>query len=144
MLFRQAAKTFNWKLDNGAIATMWKGGCIIKSAFLGDIKKAFERDAQLENLLFDEFFLQAIDRCLKSWRLTVSEAVMLGIPIPTLTSSLSFYDGYRCANLPANLLQAQRDYFGAHTFEYLEQPGVFHHYNWTGTGGTVSSSTYNA
>jgi 6-phosphogluconate dehydrogenase len=144
MLFRQAAKTYNWSLNNGAIAMMWKGGCIIRSAFLSDIKRAFDRDSQLENLLFDEFFRDAINKCQASWRLVLAESIMLGIPTPAMSTAMAFYDGYRSEMLPANLLQAQRDYFGAHTFEYLDEPGKFHHVNWTGHGGATSSSSYQA
>jgi 6-phosphogluconate dehydrogenase len=117
---------------------------LLISAFLGDIEKAFERNPDLENLLFDDFFRTALTKCQPSWRLILSETILLGLPTPALSSALSFYDGYRCANLPANLLQAQRDYFGAHTFELLEQPGQFVHVNWTGQGGNTSASNYKA
>ena len=144
MLFRSVSQKFGWKLNYGAIATMWKGGCIIRSAFLSDIKRAFDSDSTLENLLFDAFFRDAIARCQNGWRKVLAEAILLGIPVPALSSALAFYDGYRCERLPANLLQAQRDYFGAHTFEFLRQPGVFHHVNWTGEGGSVASTNYQA
>ncbi|PJF17232.1 6-phosphogluconate dehydrogenase, decarboxylating [Paramicrosporidium saccamoebae] len=144
MLFSEASKTFNWNLNMGAIATMWKGGCIIKSAFLGDIRKAFDRNPNLENLLFDSFFTQALAQAHPSWRLILSESILIGLPVPALSSALAFYDGYRCERLPANLLQAQRDYFGAHTFELLDNPGVYKHVNWTGQGGTTSSTNYQA
>lgn len=111
---------------------------------MGDIKQAFDRNPGLENLLFDEFFMTALAQCQKSWRLVLAEAVLLGIPTPALSSALAFYDGYRTEKLPANLLQAQRDYFGAHTFEYLDAPGTFHHVNWTGQGGSASATTYQA
>lgn len=143
MLFKQAALTHGWTLNNGAIAMMWRGGCIIQSAFLDDIKNAFDKNSDLENLLFDPFFCSALEKCQNSWRRVIIEAIMLGIPMPAMSTALAFYDGLRSELLPANLLQAQRDYFGAHTFEYLDQPGVFHHYNWTGQGGSTSSTTYN-
>ena len=114
------------------------------SAFLGDIKRAFDRDPDLESLLFDKFFTMSLTQCQKSWRLLLAEAILLGIPTPALSSALAFYDGYRTKALPANLLQAQRDMFGAHTFEYLDAPGTFHHVNWTGQGGSTSSTTYDA
>jgi len=144
MLLREAAREFNWHLNYAGIALMWRGGCIIRSAFLGDIKNAYTKDPKLENLLFDDFFKSAIGRCQDSWRRVVSQASLLGIPVPAFSTALSFYDGYRTARLPANLLQAQRDYFGAHTFEYNDKPGQWVHVNWTGRGGNVSASTYNA
>ncbi|KAG1686339.1 6-phosphogluconate dehydrogenase, decarboxylating [Nymphon striatum] len=144
MLLREAAKQFDWKLNYGGIALMWRGGCIIRSVFLGNIKEAFDKNPNLVNLLLDDFFKQAIMRCQNSWRKVVSSAVMLGIPTPCFSTALSFYDGYRNEILPANLLQAQRDYFGAHTYELLSNPGTFIHTNWTGHGGNVSSSTYQA
>lgn len=144
MLLREAAKENNWHLNNAGIALMWRGGCIIRSAFLGDIKNAYTKNPQLENLLFDQFFKSAIERCQESWRRVVAQATMMGVPVPAFSTALSFFDGYRTARLPANLLQAQRDYFGAHTFEYEAMPGKFHHVNWTGRGGNVSASTYNA
>ncbi|XP_077459027.1 6-phosphogluconate dehydrogenase, decarboxylating [Stigmatopora argus] len=144
MLLRQAAKEFGWSLNYGAIALMWRGGCIIRSVFLGKIKEAFDRDSELQNLLLDSFFSDAVHKCQESWRRAVSTGVQHGIPMPCFTTALSFYDGYRHQMLPANLLQAQRDYFGAHTYELLTQPGRFIHTNWTGHGGNVSSSSYNA
>ncbi|TSR39591.1 Kinesin-like protein KIF1B [Bagarius yarrelli] len=144
MLLRQAAKEFGWSLNYGGIALMWRGGCIIRSVFLGKIKEAFDRDTELQNLLLDSFFRKAVQDCQESWRRVVSTGVQLGIPMPSFTTALSFYDGYRHAMLPANLLQAQRDYFGAHTYELLSNPGNFIHTNWTGHGGNVSSTSYNA
>lgn len=145
MLMQSAAQEYHWKLNFGSIALMWRGGCIIRSKFLGEIKKAYERNPDLTNLLFDPFFKQEIMRCEEGWRKVVSEAALLGIPIPCFSTALSFFDGYRTPHLPANLLQAQRDYFGAHTYERLDRPrGEFFHTNWTGTGGKVSSSSYNA
>lgn len=144
MLLSQAAKEYNWNLNFSDIARMWKGGCIIRSAFLNDIRKAYEGNPALPNLLLDPFFSSAITKYQGSWRRVLAEAIMLGIPIPAFSSALAFYDGYRCARLPANLLQAQRDYFGAHTFELEGQPGTFHHVNWTGSGGNVTSTSYQA
>jgi len=144
MLLREAAKKFNWNLNYGQIALMWRGGCIIRSVFLGNIKQAFTKNPQLTNLLLDKFFMDAITECQTSWRYVLSNVVLLGIPTPAFSTALAFYDGYRSAHLPANLIQAQRDYFGAHTYELLEKPGDWIHTNWTGKGGNVSSSTYNA
>lgn len=145
MLMRAAANEYGWNLNYGSIALMWRGGCIIRSRFLGDIKAAFDKKPDLTNLLLDPFFTAAIDTGQHDWRRIVSEAFLCGIPVPALSSALSFYDSYREERLPANLLQAQRDYFGAHTYERIDRPrGEFTHTNWTGTGGTVSSSTYNA
>ena len=145
MLMRAAASEYGWDLNYGGIALMWRGGCIIRSRFLGDIKAAFDKNPDLINLLLDPFFTSAIDTNQHGWRSIVSQASLCGIPVPALSSALSFYDGYREDRLPANLLQAQRDYFGAHTYERLDKlRGEFAHTNWTGTGGTVSSSTYNA
>uniref|UniRef100_H2ZK97 6-phosphogluconate dehydrogenase, decarboxylating n=1 Tax=Ciona savignyi TaxID=51511 RepID=H2ZK97_CIOSA len=144
MLMREAAKEFKWKLNYGGIALMWRGGCIIRSAFLGKIKDAFDKNANLTNLLMDDFFKAAITNAQPGWRRVLSAAVMNGIPTPCLSTALSFYDGYRLEKLPANLIQAQRDYFGAHTYELLSEPGKFHHTNWTGHGGNISSSSYNA
>jgi len=122
---------------------MWRGGCIIRSAFLGKIKEAFDSDPQLSNLLVAPYFVQVMADCQGAWRRTVARAVTAGIPVPAMSSALSFFDGYRSEKLPANLLQAQRDYFGAHTYERTDKPaGEFFHTNWTGTGGNVSSSTY--
>lgn len=144
MLMREAAKEFDWNLNYGGIALMWRGGCIIRSAFLGNIKEAYTRNPQLSNLLLDDFFKKAIEKGQQSWRQVVSQAVLWGVPVPALSAALAFYDGYRAEKLPANLLQAQRDYFGAHTYELLGKEGKFVHTNWTGTGGNVSASTYQA
>jgi 6-phosphogluconate dehydrogenase len=122
---------------------MWRGGCIIRSVFLGNIKEAFEADADLENLLLNDFFKDAIHKAQAGWRRTVIKSIEIGVPTPCFSTALSFYDSYRTEVLPANLLQAQRDYFGAHTYERLDKPrGEFFHTNWTGKGGDVSSSTY--
>jgi 6-phosphogluconate dehydrogenase len=142
MLLQSAAHEYKWKLNYGSIALMWRGGCIIRSAFLGKIKDAFDKNPSLKNLLLDDFFKNAFAKCQDSLRRVVSTAVMMGIPTQTFCAALNFYDGYRSAVLPANLLQAQRDYFGAHTYERLDKPGTFVHTNWTGHGGRVSSSTY--
>jgi 6-phosphogluconate dehydrogenase len=145
MLLREAAKEYSWDLNYGNIALMWRGGCIIRSVFLGDIKNAFEKNPQLSNLLLDDYFKGLIDQCQEAWRRVISKAVEIGVPVPAFSTALCFYDGYRSARLPANLLQAQRDYFGAHTYERTDKPrGEFFHTNWTGHGGDVSSSTYNA
>lgn len=144
MLLREAAKVHNWNLNYGGIALMWRGGCIIRSAFLGNIKLAYEKNPKLSNLLLDDFFAKAVREGQQSARLVVSAAVTMGIPTPALSSALAFYDGFRMARLPANLLQAQRDYFGAHTYELLGKEGKFVHTNWTGHGGNVSASTYDA
>lgn len=144
MLMREASQTYGWNLNFGAIALMWRGGCIIRSRFLGDIKKAYDKDPALKNLLLDAFFRKAITNSQAGWRKSVSRSAEWGIPTPCFSTALSYFDGYRCARLPANLLQAQRDYFGAHTFERTDKPkGEFFHNNWTGTGGNISSSTYN-
>ena len=145
MLMREAANEYGWNLNYGGIALMWRGGCIIRSAFLGKITEAYETTPDLRNLLLDDYFRAAIDRSQASWRRVVATAVELGVPVPALSTALAFYDGYRSARLPANLLQAQRDYFGAHTYERVDAPrGQFFHTNWTGRGGKVSSSTYTA
>jgi 6-phosphogluconate dehydrogenase len=145
MLMKAAAKENNWNLNYGGIALMWRGGCIIRSRFLGKIKDAFDSNAHLQNLLMDPYFKGEIDRCQAGWRKVVAAAVNAGIPVPAFSTALAFFDGYRSARLPANLLQAQRDYFGAHTYERLDKPrGEFFHTNWTGKGGTTASSTYNA
>ena len=144
MLLRAAAKEFGWNLNMGGIALMWRGGCIIRSRFLGEIKEAFDKNPGIENLLLDSFFSEALNRYQASWRKAVGRAVEMGVATPTFSTGLAFFDGYRTARLPANLLQAQRDYFGAHTYERTDQPrGQFFHTNWTGHGGRVSSSTYN-
>jgi 6-phosphogluconate dehydrogenase len=143
MLMRQAATEYGWKLNYGGIALMWRGGCIIRSAFLDKIKLAFDRNPSLENLLLDDFFRAAIDQAQFGWRKVVAKAAELGIPTPAFASALAYYDGYRSSRLPANLLQAQRDYFGAHTYERVDKPrGEFFHTDWTGRGGKVSSQSY--
>ena len=144
-LMRAAAKTKGWNLNYGGIALMWRGGCIIRSAFLGRIREAFDKDPALENLLLDEYFCETMRSLLPAWRETVALAVRSGVPMPAFSSALSWFDGYTCENLPANLLQAQRDYFGAHTYERVDAPrGEFFHTNWTGRGGDTASSSYNA
>ncbi len=145
MLMRAAAKEHDWNFNMGGIALMWRGGCIIRSRFLGKIKEAFDKNAELDNLLLDSFFCGALNNYQASWRTAVKAALDLGIATPAFGSALAFFDGYRTARVPANLLQAQRDYFGAHMYERADQPrGQFFHSNWTGSGGRVSSSTYNA
>ena len=145
MLLRAAAKENGWNLNMGGIALMWRGGCIIRSRFLGKIKEAFDKDRALTNLLLDSFFSAAINTYQDSWRKALTHAIALGVPTPAFSTALAFFDGYRAERLPANLLQAQRDYFGAHTYERVDGPrGKFVHTNWTGTGGKISSSTYNA
>lgn len=144
MLMQAAAEEHGWNLNYGGIAQMWRGGCIIRSAFLDDIKAAFDKDSNLGNLLLDDYFSTQIHNAQQNWRKVVCEAVTQGIPVPAMSSALSFYDGYRNARLPANLLQAQRDYFGAHTYQLINGDNQWHHTNWTGSGGNVSSSTYNA
>jgi 6-phosphogluconate dehydrogenase len=143
LLMREAAKEYRWNLNNGGIALMWRGGCIIRSAFLGKIKEAFDRNPELENLLLDPFFTAVIEDAQASWRRVVAAAVNNGVSVPAFSSALAYFDGYRSERLPANLLQAQRDYFGAHTYERLDKNrGEFFHTNWTGHGGTTSASTY--
>ncbi len=143
MLMREAAQEYGWNLNYGGIALMWRGGCIIRSVFLGKIKEAFDKKPDLHNLLLDDYFKKVMLDCQQSLRTVVMKATELGVPIPALSSALSFFDGYRCERLPANLLQAQRDYFGAHTYERIDRPrGEFFHTNWTGTGGNVSASQY--
>jgi len=143
MLLKAAAKENNWKLNLGGIALMWRGGCIIRSRFLGKIKDAFDKNPALDNLLLDSFFAAALNRYQSSWRKALIHAVESGVPTPAFSTALAFYDGYRTGRLPANLLQAQRDYFGAHTYERTDRPrGEFFHTDWTGHGGRVSSSTY--
>ena len=144
MLMKAAAFEMGWKLNYGSIALLWRAGCIIRSGFLNNIQKAYEQNCDLENLLVDPFFHKEITRSLSGWREVVVTAIKAGIPLPAMGTALSFFDGYRCARLPSNLLQAQRDFFGAHTYERVDAPrGKFFHTNWTGTGGDVSSSTYN-
>jgi 6-phosphogluconate dehydrogenase len=145
MLMRAAAQEYDWNLNYGGIALMWRGGCIIRSAFLGKIKEAFDRDSSLSNLLPDPYFKEEVDAAQGAWRRVVAKAVEMGVPVPAMSSALAFYDGYRSGRLPANLLQAQRDYFGAHTYERVDRPrGEFFHTNWTGRGGEVTSGTYQA
>lgn len=145
MLLRQAAVEFSWNLDLGNIALMWRAGCIIRSVLLDGIKEAFNRDKTLPSLLLDRYFSDAVARCQDGWRKTVAAAALAGIPVPALSAGLAFYDGYRCNRLPANLLQAQRDYFGAHTYERTDSPrGRFFHTDWTGRGGQTFSGSYNA
>ena len=145
LLMRYAAKDFNWNLNYGGVALMWRGGCIIRSIFLGKIKEAFDKNPDLINLLLDPFFKDKIESSQKSWRRVVAAAVTNGIWIPALSTALNYFDGIRNSRLPANLLQAQRDYFGAHTYERVDRKrGEFFHTNWTGRGGKTASSTYNA
>jgi len=145
MLLRAAEKEMNWNLNMGGIALMWRGGCIIRSVFLGNIKAAYDKNAKLSNLLLDSFFSGVLNKYHQSWRKALVHAIEIGVPTPAFSTALAFYDGYRTERLPANLLQAQRDYFGAHTYERVDKPrGQFFHTNWTGRGGRVSSSTYNA
>ncbi|HEX3797512.1 MAG TPA: decarboxylating NADP(+)-dependent phosphogluconate dehydrogenase [Verrucomicrobiae bacterium] len=146
MLLRAAATNYKWNLNYGGIALMWRGGCIIRSRFLGEIKKAYDTNPKLQNLLLDKFFKKAIKDCQRSWRNVVAMGAKKGIPTPCFSTALNFFDGYRTEHLPANLLQAQRDYFGAHTYQRLDDPPGTppHHTNWTGHGGTTSSSSYNA
>jgi 6-phosphogluconate dehydrogenase len=144
-LMRTAAKTYGWNLNYGGIALMWRGGCIIRSVFLGKIKEAYDKDPALSNLLLDPYFKETVEKLVPAWREVASAALKYGIPAPTMTSALSYFDGYTTERLPANLLQAQRDYFGAHTYERLDKPrGEFFHTNWTGRGGDTSAATYNA
>jgi 6-phosphogluconate dehydrogenase len=145
MLLRAAEKDQGWNLNMGGVALMWRGGCIIRSIFLGDIKAAFDRNSKLQNLLLDKFFSSAMNKYQASWRKAIIHGIRIGVPMPAFATALAFYDGYRTERLPANLLQAQRDFFGAHTYERVDKPrGEFFHTNWTGRGGRVSSSTYNA
>ena len=144
-LMKLAADEYKWDLKFGEIALMWRGGCIIRAQFLGKIKNAYDKNPGLENLLLDEYFQEIIEKNQKAWRRVVAKAVELGIPVPAFSSALAYYDSYRSEVLPANLLQAQRDYFGAHTYERIDKPrGQFFHTNWTGHGGTTTSNTYNA
>lgn len=144
-LMRTAAKTYDWNLNYGGIALMWRGGCIIRSVFLGKIKEAYDRNPKLSNLLLDPYFKETIEALVPAWRRVAAMAVQCGVPAPAMVSALSYFDGYTTDRLPANLLQAQRDYFGAHTYERLDHPrGEFFHTNWTGHGGSTAASTYNA
>ncbi|MBR5474791.1 MAG: decarboxylating NADP(+)-dependent phosphogluconate dehydrogenase [Lachnospiraceae bacterium] len=145
VLMRQAAKTYGWNLNYGGIALMWRGGCIIRSVFLGKIKEAYDANPELMNLLLDPYFKETMKNLVPAWRTVAAAALSYGVPAPAMTSALSYFDGYTTNRLPANLLQAQRDYFGAHTYERLDAPrGQFFHTNWTGHGGNTSASTYNA
>jgi len=142
-LMRAVANVQGWNLNYGGIALIWRGGCIIRSVFLGEIKRAYDRDPKLVNLLLDPFFRDAVSKALPAWRRVLVTAITLGIPMPATSAALAYYDGYRCERLPANLLQAQRDYFGAHTYERVDRPrGQFFHTNWTGRGGETASSSY--
>jgi len=144
MLLRATAKENGWNLNMGGIALMWRGGCIIRSRFLSKIKEAFDTNPNLSNLLLDNFFSDVLNQYQEAWRRGISSAIAIGVPTPAFSTALAFYDGYRAGRLPANLLQAQRDYFGAHTYERVDKPrGEFFHTNWTGHGGRVSSTTYN-
>jgi 6-phosphogluconate dehydrogenase len=143
MLFRAAAREYGWNLNYGGIALMWRGGCIIRSAFLGKIKEAFDNNRELPNLLLDPYFKEQVLSAQDAWRRVVAEAVRRGVPVPAMSSALAFFDGYRSEFLPANLLQAQRDYFGAHTYQRLDKPrGEYFHTNWTGHGGDVTSTVW--
>jgi 6-phosphogluconate dehydrogenase len=143
MLMRAAAKEYKWNLNYGGIALMWRGGCIIRSAFLGRIREAFDRNPKLTNLLLDPYFAAQIESAQAAWRRVVAKAVQKGIPVPAMGSALAFFDGYRRESLPANLLQAQRDYFGAHTYQRVDKPrGEYFHTNWTGHGGNVTSTVW--
>ncbi len=142
-LMRAAAEEYKWNLNYGGVALMWRGGCIIRSRFLGKIKEAFDRNPQLVNLILDPYFKDAVAGCQAAWRKVVAKAVELGVPVPAFSSALAYFDGYRSQRLPANLLQAQRDYFGAHTYERVDKPrGEFFHTNWTGEGGSTTAGTY--
>jgi 6-phosphogluconate dehydrogenase len=142
-LMQAAAAEYKWKLNYGGIALMWRGGCIIRSQFLGRIKEAFDDNPKLANLMLSNYFRDGIKVSQRAWRRAVALAVKTGVPVPAFSSALAYYDGYRRERLPANLLQAQRDYFGAHTYERIDKPrGQFFHTNWTGTGGAVTASTY--
>ena len=144
-LMRTAAQHYGWNLNYGGIALMWRGGCIIRSVFLGKIKEAYDANPGLKNLILDPYFKQTIEKLVPAWRTVAAAAVQYGIPAPAMTSALSWFDGYTTERLPANLLQAQRDYFGAHTYERLDAPrGEFFHTNWTGHGGSTAATTYNA
>ena len=144
-LMRAAAKTYGWDLNYGDIALMWRGGCIIRSVFLGDIKKAFDKNPELANLMLDDYFKGKLEDAQDGWRKVCAQAMLAGVPVPAMSAALSYYDGYRCERLPANLLQAQRDYFGAHTYERIDcERGKFFHTNWTGEGGNTTSQAYQA
>ena len=143
MLLRAAAKEYHWNLNYGGIALMWRGGCIIRSAFLGKIKEAFDKNPSLTNLLLDPYFQAQIMAAQPAWRRVVAKAIQKGIPVPAMSSALAFFDGYRRESLPANLLQAQRDYFGAHTYQRIDKPrGEYFHTNWTGRGGNITATVW--
>jgi 6-phosphogluconate dehydrogenase len=145
MLMRQAAVDFDWPLNYGGVSLMWRGGCIIRSRFLDNIKQAYDKEPQLENLLLDEFFRVQIQRAMPGWRATVKMAIDAGIPVPAMSSALAFFDGYCSGTLPANLIQAQRDYFGAHTYERVDKErGERFHTDWAGLNGTAISGAYDA
>ncbi len=145
MLMRDAARTYGWNLNYGGVALMWREGCIIRSAFLSKIQEAYAKDAALSNLLLDDYFSEAVIAAQSAWRSVVALGIQHGIPLPIMSGALAFYDGFRSARLPANLLQAQRDYFGAHTYERVDRPrGEYFHTNWTGTGGSVTAGSYDA
>ena len=145
MLMQDAARSYNWNLNYGGVALMWREGCIIRSAFLSKIQEAYANNPALANLLLDEYFSEAVIKAQAAWRGAVTTGIAHGIPLPIMSGALAFYDGYRSANLPANLLQAQRDYFGAHTYERVDRPrGEYFHTNWTGTGGDVTAGSYDA
>lgn len=140
---RAAAKEYGWNLNYGGIALMWRGGCIIRSVFLGKIKEAFDKNPDIANILLDPYFCDKLAEAQQGWRNVLGQAIVNGVPAPTLSAALEYYDGYRCGRLPANLLQAQRDYFGAHTYERTDRPrGEFFHTNWTGHGGDTVAGTY--
>ena len=143
-MMREAAKEYKYTLNFPSIATLWMGGCIIRSVFLANIHQAFSQNASLQSLLFDPFFAAEIKKCLPGWRRVVAQAVLVGVPVPAMSAALAFFDGYRCGRLPANMIQAQRDYFGAHTFEYEDAPGTFVHYDWIQSGAHATSGSYNA
>ncbi len=143
ILMRAAAKTYGWNLNYGGIALMWRGGCIIRSVFLGKIKEAYDKNPELSNLLLDPYFKATIQSLVPAWRNVAATALRAGVPAPELCAALSYFDGYTSERLPANLLQAQRDYFGAHTYERVDQPrGQFFHTNWTGEGGSTTANAY--
>jgi len=144
MLMREAANEYGWTLNYGGIAQMWRGGCIIRSAFLDDIKAAFDRNPELANLLLDDWFRDRVASAQDGWRRVVAAGVVHGLPMPATSSALAFFDGYRSARLPANLIQAQRDYFGAHTWQHIDGSSDWHHTDWIGSGGGVSSTSYEA
>ncbi|HFB4582089.1 TPA: NADP-dependent phosphogluconate dehydrogenase, partial [Neisseria gonorrhoeae] len=143
MLIREAGESYGWGLDYGNTALLWREGCIIRSAFLGNIRDAYEANPDLVFLGADPYFKNILENCLPAWRKVVAKAVECGIPMPCMASAITFLDGYTTERLPANLLQAQRDYFGAHTYERTDKPrGEFFHTNWTGKGGDTASTTY--